>query len=177
MLDATTSEIKVDMEELLSARKQVPVVFEELNLDATEGFHKDNLRYAKVNESQEAKNIVDYKLKYIYPDKEILTGVAHLVNIPIWEFEFDNKKLIIYGNDKNYKKTIQKWLEEQYPKQTKNQIQLFAETMQDIKKPKNIWKDFITTVKKTNPWVFLIALVIITTLIYLIIHHIVAKLN
>lgn len=177
MLDASTSEIKIDVPELLSARKQIPVPFEELNIDATEGFKQEYLRYAKINEPQEAKSLVEYKLKYVYPDKQCFLAVPHLVNVPIWEFKLKDKKIEIFGNDENYKKTVLNALEKMYPKKAKSQSQLFAETISDITKPKNILKEFWTVVKTTNKWLLIIVLIMIITIIYYIIKNIITKIK
>jgi len=175
ILDATTSEIKIDSPELLSARKQVPIPFDDLHLDATEGFKPEYLRYAKVNEPDEAKKIVEYKLKYIYPDKQILAAVPHLVNVPLWEFKFLEKKLEVFGNDDNYKKTVLGQLEKMFPKKDKTKSELFAEIIDQFTKPKSILKDFADVFKKTNKWVIIIIILIILIIIYFIIRNMVLK--
>jgi len=153
------------------------VPFEELQIDTTEGFKPENLRYAKVNEPLEAKSIVEYKLKFIYPDKQCLLAVPHLVNIPVWSFKFLGKKLDVFGNDENYKKTVITMLEKNFPKKGKTKSELFLETIKDIKKPQNFLKDFIHVFKKTNKWALFGIVIIIVIIIYFIITKIIAKIS
>jgi len=174
-LDATNSEIKIDIKELLSARKQTPVPLEELHLDAKEGFKKENLIYAKINETSEVEKIITYKLKYLYPGKDILVGTPHLVNVPIWEFKVKDKKISVYGNDENYKKTVTSILETQFPKDKTPQSELFAQTIEQFKKPTNLLKDFVTAIKTSNKWLFLLVFVIAIIIIFFIIKKIFAK--
>lgn len=175
ILDATNSEIKIDVPELLNARKQVPVAFDDLKLDAKEGFKPEYLRYAKINDLPEAKAIVEYKMKYIYPDKQIFVSEPHLVNIPIWEFKFLGKKLSVFGNDDNYKKNVLNALDKMFPKKDKTKSELFLETVSEMKKPKQIFSDFIDVFKKTNKWVLFAILIIVLAIIYFIIRNIVGK--
>jgi hypothetical protein len=175
ILDATNSEIKIDVPELLNARKQVPVAFDDLKLDAKEGFKPEYLKYAKVNDVPEAKSIVEYKMKYIYPDKQVFVSEPHLVNIPVWEFKFSGKKITVFGNDDNYKKTVSIALDKLFPKRDKTKSELFLETVDEMKKPKEILHDFVDVFKKTNKWVLLIVLIAIITIIYYIIRNIVDK--
>lgn len=175
LLDATNSEVKLDVPELMCSRKLVPKPFEELVLDAKDGFKPEHLRYAKVNEPEEAKNILEYKLKYLFPDKQPFIGVPHLINIPIWEFKVKDKTLKVYGNDEEYKKNVLIWLDKNFPKKGKSQSQLFAETVGQIKKPQNFIKDFFVVVKNTNKWTLLLAILVILLIIYVIIIKIIEK--
>ncbi len=175
ILDATTSEVKIDVPELMCSRRLVPVLFDDLHLEEKDGFKPEYLRYAKVNEPEEAKNILEYKLKYIYPDKQAFIGVPHLINIPIWEFKVKNKKLEVFGNDENYKKNVISWLDKNFPQKGKSQSQLFAETVGQIRKPQNYVKDFLKVVKNTNKWTLLFALTIFLLIVYFIIIKIIAK--
>ena len=149
--------------------------FDDLHLEAKDGFKPENLRYAKVNEPEEAKNILSYKLKYIYPDKQPFIGIPHLVNIPVWEFKIKNKKLIVYGNDENYKKNVVAWLNTNFPKKNKSQSQLFAETIGQIKKPKDFLNDFLDVIKHVNKWTLLLIIAIFLLIAYFIILKILAK--
>lgn len=169
VLDATTSELKIDPKELLDSKKQVPIPFDELNLDNRNGFKKENLRYAKINEPKEAKELINYKLKYLYPKKDYFLADPHLINVPVWEFKVKDKKLIVFGNDPNYKETVLKMLKENFTKKEKTKTQLFAEIIGEIKNPKDLIKDFKVVVKKTNKWVIIITLIIIIVIIYFII--------
>jgi len=175
ILDATNSEIKIDVNELLSARKQTPIPFDDLNIDATEGFKKDNLIYAKINEAPEVERMVAYKLKYLYPEKEILVATPHLVNVPVWEFKIQGKKVCVFGNDENYKKTISNILETNFPKKKKSQSELFAQTVGQIKKPASFFKDFVQVVKTSNKWLLLLVLIIVVIILIFIIKKIIGK--
>jgi hypothetical protein len=175
LLDATNSEVKIDVPELMCSRKLVPVAFDSLVLEVKDGYKPNHLRYAKVNEPEEAKSILEYKLKYLFPDKQTYIGVPHLINIPIWEFKVKDKKLVVYGNDENYKKNVLIWLEKTFPKKGKSQSQLFAETVKEFKSPWHFLTDFFKVVKNTNKWLLLFILILIILFIYVIITKIVAK--
>ena len=115
-MDATNTEITLNPKELESARKLIARPFEELNLGRKVGFKEKNLRFAKIHDLEEAEKIILYKSKYLYPDKNIITTTPHLINIPIWEIKFKDKKMIIFGNDKNYEENVSNKLNELFPK-------------------------------------------------------------
>lgn len=177
VLDATNSEIKIDPNVLLKSMKQDPIPFEELKLDERKGFKKENLLFAKINKQDEASNLIKYKLKYIYPDKDLFLEKPHLRNISVWVFKFQEKTLTVFGNDTNYKETILKFLKTNTTSKEKTKTQLFAETIGQIKKPKSIFDDFIDVIKTTNKWVLVVTLIVIILIIYFIVSKIIENIS
>jgi hypothetical protein len=175
VLDATNTEIILNPKELESVKNLVAMPFEELNLDRTVGFKEQNLRYAKINDLEEAEKIIIYKAKYLFPDKNAITTVPHLINVPIWELKFKDKKIITYGNDKNYKINVLNKLNEMFPKKPPTQSELFIQSLDRIINPKKQIYDLKSVFKKSNFWLILLTLLVLTFILYFIITKIILK--
>lgn len=175
VLDATNTEIILNPKDLENVKNHVAVFFEDLPLGNKVGFKEKNLRYAKVNDFEEAEKIIEYKAKYLFPDNQIITTVPHLINVPIWELKFKDKKIIVYGNDKNYKENVSKKLIELFPPAPLTQSELFMQSLDRLISPKKLAYDLKKITKEGNLWLIILTIIILGFMIYFLITQILNK--
>lgn len=175
VLDATNTEIILNPKYLENVKNHVAVPFEELELGNMVGFKEKNLRYAKINDLEEVEKLIIYKAKYLFPDKNAITTVPHLINVPIWELKFKDNKIIIYGNDKNYKENVLKKLNELFPPKPLTQSELFMQSLDRLIKPKKLFADVKKVFKEGNSWLIIITILIVIFIIYFLVSKILLK--